>query len=127
MNASQPELQAELAKLLQYVAGVATAIRMNSMYSPEYRATATSSRDVMWLSESLYNFDQLGRAILIGDREVIGAACDHLIQVYARYKTDTSGHDSKATFDRYSAYFSLDDALDLIRAIKTKCSAAVLH
>jgi hypothetical protein len=127
MNASMPDLHTELAKLLQYVASVATAIRMNSLYSAEHRPTAATSRDVMWLSESLYNLDQLGRAVLSGDREIIGAACDHLIQVYARYKNESGGHDSKSTFDRYAAYFSLDDALDLIRAIKTKCTAATLH
>lgn len=83
MTAGNDGTSAQLGRLLNFVADMATAIRLNSAYrgvqtGPDEQA----SLDVMWLSDSLHNFNQLGRALEGGDVALVIGACEALKSYY---------------------------------------------
>lgn len=100
-------------------AGIAAAIRMCSAYNPNDDMRAVHGpRDVMLLSDSLHNFDQLGRAILEGSPALIMRACTGLEQAYARYTTEH-------TFERNAKFVNLPEAIALFGAIREKAQRSL--
>lgn len=80
-------LTCELARLLNFTAAVATAIRMYSAYNPSEQHL-NAPEDLMWLSDCLHNLDMLGRAVVEEKPANIVFACDVLLTTYAdRWKT----------------------------------------
>lgn len=82
--------------------------------------------DLMFLSDSLHNFDQLGHAIQEGRSASIVAACDSLLTAYGRYQTEDprfGSRQGKRTFDRNAERVSLEEAVDIFNDIRTKVSA----
>lgn len=137
----QLDLTEELGLLLIYIADVATAIRLHSaytggnpygalpveLYPTEVPPQQQSLNDVMWLSDSLHNFDRLGRAIQEQSTTKIVAACDMLIQQYQElYIVGKNGlkSDPKTTFDLHAHLVPLADAIAIFETIKSK---AVLY
>jgi hypothetical protein len=118
----------ELGKVMEYVAKTATAIRMHSAYRRQgsMPEEPTAQFDLLWLSDSLHNFDYLGSAIQSGQSETVVQACDELIEMYKRYGVDSSGFDSKAAFERAQEYgISLDEMVDVFISIRSKAIASV--
>ncbi|MBO9761788.1 hypothetical protein J7405_19995, partial [Xanthomonas phaseoli pv. manihotis] len=55
----------ELANLVRFTGNTALAIRQYSPYRADTTlASRTVARDVMWLSDSLHNFEAIGRSVL---------------------------------------------------------------
>ena len=75
----------ELARLSICTAKTAIAIRLNSAYAPLSKDDPNTPYYVMELSDSLHNFDQLGRAIIEKDVAQIIQSCEHLIWDYKRF------------------------------------------
>lgn len=122
-------IQIELAKLLEFVSRIATAIRMNSAYNGKAQHNPHASFDVMWLADSLHNLDGLGRAILEGKPEQIAFTCDRLVSMFEGYASESTGLKSepKHTFDRWSQLVDLRDGIDIFRAIKAKALAQTIQ
>jgi hypothetical protein len=124
-------LQAELGRLLSYVSRVALAIRLYSAYNPSKKYTLGQEIcdiDLMWLSDSLHNFNMLGDAIIMGQRESIDDSCDFLISAYKGYlqidHPNTLNNPRRASapaFARNEQYFLLNDGISILEAIKKKC------
>jgi hypothetical protein len=116
----------ELAELLDHISRTATAIRMHSAYTRQGAAPEApeAQYDLLWLSDSLHNFDYLSRAIRGGDQTMIQAACGALIKTYKQYAVDSSGFDSKAAFERAQQYdVNLDQAINIFQAISKKADS----
>lgn len=118
------DLTDELARLLSYTAGVAIAIRLNSAYRSDYKEqNPQHGYDVMWLADSLHNFDMLARAIQESNSAEIARACDMLLSFYAMYThgpTEGNKGDPQGSFARHARYANLDEALAVFKAIKAK-------
>ena len=115
----------EQAKLLSFVAKMAVAIRMNSPYSAVHQDCSTAPTDVMWLADSLHNFDVLGRAIEAGKSDGITFACNHLIEMYEDYLQDgnpSRPNPARASFSRWGHLVDLGEALEIFQAIKAKAA-----
>lgn len=124
------DLTSELARLLNYTAEVATAIRMNSPYNGCYEpANPQHGNDVMWLADCLHNFGMLGRAIQGADPKGIDFACDMLLQAYERYGQDSYSDivkgDPQGAFERNTELFSLAEGMRIFMDIKAKVSPLV--
>lgn len=134
-------LTEELGQLLIYIANVATAIRLHSaytdgnpygalpkeLYPAETSPQQQSLNDVMWLSDSLHNFDYLGRAIQERNVGMIVAACDMLIKQYQELYIAGNNRlksDPKTTFDLHAHLVPLTGAIAIFESIKSK---AVLY
>lgn len=115
------DLTDELARLVQFTAGVATAIRMYSAYNSAGRHE-DAPNDLMWLSDCLHNFDMLGRTVRGGDEQAIVFACDMLSNAYEGYQTIHPGstRQSKPAFDRNLSHFSLQEGIEIFRDIRSK-------
>jgi hypothetical protein len=109
----------EIAALLQHVADTATAIRMHSAYTRQGTKPEDplAQYDLLWLSDSIHNFDSLGRAIASNEQQQLIDACNELITQYECYGSDSRGFDSKAAFERARRY-----GVDLSRVITALCS-----
>lgn len=122
-------LTRELARLLSYTADVAIAIRLNSPYSGQYDLrNPQHGYDVLWLADSLHNFDSLGNAIQEGNPSNIASACDRLLQIYQMYTEGSFGSvkgDPKAAFERASNCFLLKDGMSIFLDIRTKVTPFV--
>ncbi len=116
----------ELAQILEYVAATAIEIRMHSAYARKGQLPERpeAQYDLLWLSDSLHNFDMLGRAIGSGSASNVIDACDDLIGMYQRYGSNDRDYNSKATFDRVEKKgIRLADAIDVFQAIRAKAIA----
>lgn len=122
MSDATLDLTPELTRLLNFTASVAIAIRMNSAYNSQSAHSPNTPHDVMWLADSLHNFDMLGRAIESGEATNIEFACDQLLRAYESYtRTDTGlKSEPNATFERNAQRVTLKEAQDIFRDIKTK-------
>ena len=118
----RPDLTAELAKLLNFTAHVALAIRRHSAYNPEAARQAHAPFDVMWLSDSLHNFSMLGHAILNGTPHEILVACNAHLSIYESYLEahPNSELQAQAAFERNVGRVRLSEAMDVFRAIRMK-------
>ncbi|MBN3761199.1 hypothetical protein [Burkholderia sp. Ac-20365] len=114
-------LSQELARLLNYTADVATAIRMNTPYNGAYdERNVEHAKDVMWLADSLHNFGVLGRAIERDDIHAVVAACDVLTDAYQRYREGDVGPkgDPVGAFRR--GMLKLEEGLAIFADIRRK-------
>lgn len=116
------DLTKELGELLGFVANMATAIRMNSAYSPinlENRAV-----DVMWLADSLHNFDSISLAVLEGQPEHIHSMTTSLISTYKWYMNPTNVDSYRGnpndTFERWKHLVSLEKGVEILQIIADK-------
>lgn len=115
-------LTEELARLLIFTASVATAIRMYSAYNQAGDRHEDAPNDLMWLSDSLHNFDMLGNAILGGTPGNILFACDSLLRSFQGYQEvfPESTRQAKPTFERNAQRIQLKDAMAIFIDIRAK-------
>lgn len=120
-------LTRELARLLNFTAVVATAIRMYSAYNPGGHHLGgerieNAPEDLMWLSDCLHNLDRLGRAVVEEKPANIVSACDALLTAYADYQVEDPrrSRQAKPSFDRNARMFSLREGMDIFTDIKAK-------
>ena len=116
-------LTRELARLLNFTADVATAIRMYSAYNQGGHEHENAPLDLMWLSDCLHGFDRLGRAILEKNPTNIVSACDSLLTSYESYQVLNpiyGDRNAKPSFDRNANMFSLNEGIDIFTDIKAK-------
>ncbi len=119
------DLSGEIGTLFEHVARVATAIRDHSAYTRgHYGPEHNKARyDLLWLSDCLHTFDRLGRALAAGSQRSLAEACQELLGMYDAYLVDSSGYDSRDTFQRLSARVPLAGVSDAIRSIAMKTAA----
>ena len=98
------DYSADLCRLLDFVSETATGIRMNSAYNRASEFEPNARVDAMWLSDALHNLGVIGRAIISGDEAQVVRACDQQIRIFQQYQSDSTGHNSKASFDRWSRF-----------------------
>lgn len=111
------DFTAELAQVLDYVSRVAIAIRMNSRYA-NAPLTLETSENVMWLSDSLHNFDRIGNAILARDYRALTQTCDLLQQMLREFQ-------SESVAKAHERYFKVQDMLDILDALRGKAAAGI--
>ncbi len=116
------DLTSELARILNFTAEVAIAIRMYSAYNQNGNRHEDAPGDLMWLSDCLHNFDMLGRAIQGGNPANIVAACDMLLKAYEGYQVENPRftRQAKPTFDRNADRVSLHEAMAIFTDIRAK-------
>ena len=114
------DLTRELARLLNFTASVAVAIRMYSAYNQNGARHENAPTDLMWLSDSLHNFDMLGNAILTDTPANILVACDSLLTSFQSYQKEfpRSTRQAKPTFDRNSQHVKLIEAMAIFTDIR---------
>ncbi|KXB17494.1 hypothetical protein [Xylella fastidiosa] len=123
----------ELGRLLNYVADVAKAIRMNSPYNGKYKDLAPHEvgLDVMQLANSLHCLGRLGDAIKNADNSKIVDACDALMSYYAMFTEGGRGEgmkgDPKASFDRHCHICNPQQAISVFAGISDKALAKCLE
>ena len=122
------DLSTELARLLNFTATVAIAIRMYSAYNSSGARHEDAPNDLMWLSDSLHNFDMLGNAILAGIPENILFACDSLLKAFQSYQEVFPGstRQAKPTFERNSQHVDLKVAMAIFTDIRVKVLQAIV-
>lgn len=128
----QLNLTKELSQLLIYVGNVAIAIRMNSAYNGDSIHNPNTPYDVMWLSDSLHNFDVLGEAIEQGNPEKIDRACGKILFLinnqYTKILPEFVGQlkgNPPETFERYNRYVDLNKAAEILNRIREKVSSLI--
>lgn len=116
------DLTKELGELLGFIANMATAIRMNSAYS--HVNTGNRDVDVMWLADSLHNFDSISSAILEGQQERIHFMTTSIISTYKWYmnptNVDSYRGNPKNTFERWKHLVSLEKGIEILQTIAAK-------
>lgn len=119
------DLTSELARLLEFAAKIAIAIRMYSAYNQSGEHHEDAPSDLMWLSDSLHNFDMLGRAVLDGSPPNIILACDTLSRSFRGYQEihPNSTRQAKPTFDRNAKRIDLNEAIAVFEEIRSKAAA----
>lgn len=120
------DLTNELAKLLNFVSSVAIALRMNSAYSPVSSSNPDKDEDIMWLSDSLHNFDSLARAIETGDSKVIHSAALGLADTFNTYLNPKPNSypksDPRDTFKKWEREVSIPYVIRVLKSIAAKTS-----
>lgn len=123
------DITSEMARLFIHVSRVATAIRMTSAYGSDstFKDPKLIPYDVLWLSDSLHNFDGLGRTIGQGDLAGISVQCSFLLGRYGEYQpTEQNQHlSSRNSFERYSRFCNPQEVVELLTAIKQKADTAM--
>ncbi|GEM_PF-960115 len=121
----QKDFTSELARLLNFTSQVATAIRMYSSYNQSGAMHEDLLGDLMWLSDCLHGFDQLGRAMLSNNQPQILAACESILSAYQGYQVEDPRftRQAKAAFERNKKLFSLQEGIDILNAIQAKVMA----
>lgn len=116
------DLTQELARLLKFTASIAVAIRMYSAYNQSRTPHVDAPNDLMWLADSLHNFDQLGNAVLGGVPTNIVFACDSLLKSFQGYQEVFPGstRQAKPTFERNARRVDLRDAMAIFSDIRAK-------
>ncbi len=118
-------LTQELGELLSFTGRVGVAIRMYSAYAPESQPlNKAGAEDLMYLSDSIHDFDAFGVAIAGGDESEIERQCNGLISMYKHYLLDEpragmKGH-ARATFERNEGILSLRDGIGILERIHQK-------
>jgi hypothetical protein len=88
---------------------------------------ARARYDLHWLSDCLHGLDQLGQALERGSLGALNIACADLLSMYETYLKDTSGYNSRDTFQRLAKQVPMTQAIDAIRSIATKARYATLQ
>lgn len=121
----------ELALLMQFTGQVATAIRMYSAYSggspSDYLRIShdreRDSIDLMFLSDSLHHFSELGFAVQKGEAARIVDVCDSLLRNFSDYQIERpefGTRQAKPTFERWKNTIDLDIAKGAVDSIRCK-------
>jgi hypothetical protein len=120
------DVSGEVGVLFEHVARVALAVREHSAYTRgHYRQESNKARyDLLWLSDSLHTFDQLGRALAGGNARALASASGELAAMYDAYPRDGSGYDSRDTFRRLAERVPLASVSDAIRSLAAKAAQA---
>ncbi len=87
-----------------------------------------SSQDLMWITDTIHNFDSLAEAIKSGNREHINQVCDRFLQYFDRIKNIEEFPHSHSkgspveTFskDQVKSLIDFDIAVNAIQSIKLK-------
>lgn len=132
----------ELSELLCFTSGAGTAARLFSAYSSEFAhpqegtesapgqvvMSLESSQDLMWITDTIHNFNSLSEAINSGNPEYINDTCDRFID-YFKWLMDHEEHMQKGTkgnpaetFSRYRFrdLIEIERAVNAISSIKSK-------
>lgn len=91
-----------IGEMFTYISDVATAIRMNSAYNQKIGNNEFSACDVMWLSDSLHNFNMLGKALI--ENQDVKDSVERLISIFRSYMQGGSNSDASGTYERWSRY-----------------------
>lgn len=123
------DLTTELARLLNFTARIAIAIRMYSAYNQSSAHHEDAPNDLMWLSDSLHNFGMLGNAILAGIPQNIIVACDSLLKTFHSYQEVFPGstRQAKPTFERNAHRVELKEAMAIFTDIRVKVLAQTIE
>jgi multidrug efflux pump subunit AcrA (membrane-fusion protein) len=123
------DLAVEIGVLLEHVARVARALRPYSAHGRGHLGPepARARYDLHWLSDCLHGLDQLGQALERGSLGALNIACADLLSMYETYLKDTSGYNSRDTFQRLAKQVPMTQAIDAIRSIATKARYATLQ
>ncbi|MFT4247885.1 MAG: hypothetical protein QM581_07590 [Pseudomonas sp.] len=118
------DISAEIGTIFEHVARVARAIRHYSAFSRGHQAPESGKAryDLHWLSDCLHSFDQIGKALARGSSTALTAACKELLTMYNAYPKDSSGYNSRDTFQRLAVDVPLDGVTDAIRSITLKAA-----
>ncbi|GEM_PF-486725 len=120
------DISGEIGLLFEHVARVAATIRNYSAYTRGHSAPEQNKAryDLLWLSDSLHSLDKIGKALASGSLKALSAACSELLSMYDAYLKDTSGYNSRDTFQRLSDSVPLAEVKDAIRSITIKAAPA---
>lgn len=118
------DISSEIGTLFEHVARVARTIRHYSAYSRGHQAPESGKAryDLHWLSDCLHSFDQIGKALARGSATALTAACRDLLAMYDAYPKDSSGYNSRDTFQRLAVDVPLGGVTDAIRSITVKAA-----
>ncbi|EGD20703.1 hypothetical protein XGA_0609, partial [Xanthomonas hortorum ATCC 19865] len=100
----------ELASLVLFTGTTALAIRQYSAYRADTTlASRTVARDVMWLSDSMHNFEAIGRSVLQANHAHVAFMAGLLAEQFQEHlQTDPSDPESPAAaFQRHTQYVDL--------------------
>ncbi|AOD14771.1 hypothetical protein VB151_03475 [Xanthomonas fragariae] len=116
----------EIGTLFAHVARVARSLRRYSAYSRGHNAPepSTARYDLHWLADCLHSFDHIGHALTGSNIAALVTACQDLLSMYDHYLNDSSGYNSRDTFQRLSNDVPLSEATDAIRSIIVKATLA---
>lgn len=121
----------ELARLVRFSSDVAAAIRMMTPYNCGSDRDSNAPNDIMWLSDCLIMFGELGRLIEedTSNLDSICRECGHILSVFQAYTqggiagTKYKG-DSAGAFQRHSGLVRLEEATALLRDMRDKATRA---
>ena len=118
------DISAEIGTLFEHVARVAKTIRHYSAYNRGHQAPEPSKAryDLLWLSDCLHSFDQIGQALAQGSVSALKTACRELLSMYEAYPRDGSGYNSRDTFRRLANEVPLTDVINAMKSIMEKAS-----
>lgn len=125
------DLTEQLASLMIFAGCVGTAVMQ---YSSTYSGNASdlagfAHDDLMWLGDSLTNFEGLGLAIVRDDHKRTIFLCDDLAKKFRSYQAANPQCDrqAKPTFDRQAKLVKLNDAIELVESIKAAVQAVAIQ
>lgn len=130
----QIDFSTDLAKLMIFTGETATAIRMYSAYSGGSPSTYLRRRasadqeavELMFLSDALHHFSDIGIAIQKGDNAHIVNTAEGILRAFADYDNEQfRPRWGKPTFDAWAQTVRLEDAKEAIANIRDKAAAAV--
>lgn len=116
------DLSWEIGTLLEHVSRVAAAIRDYSAYTRGHIGTEPNKAryDLLWLSNCIYNLDEVGRALTRGNPRALSLACTDLLAAYDSYLKDSSGYNSRDTFQRLAEKVPLAEVKEAIKSLMMK-------
>ena len=118
----------ELASLVLFTGTTALAIRQYSAYRADTTlASRTVARDVMWLSDSMHNFEAIGRNVLQANHAHVAFMAGLLAEQFQEHlQTDPSDPESPAAaFQRHTQYVDLHAVIVTLLNLQAKAAAAV--
>jgi hypothetical protein len=122
------DLTSELAKLLIHTGNLATAIRHYSAYTMSRFQHPDAPYHIMWLSDSLHNFNSLGATILEGEPQRILAACDAHLAMHCgpveQSRCATAEANARVSFES-TARHNADSVRDILNDIRAKALSVV--
>lgn len=121
MESKTVDFTEELARLAICTANTAIAIRLNSPYAPMSKDNPNTPYYVMELSDSLHNFDQLGRAIIAKNIDQIIQSCEFLISDYTGFLND--GNEQLKDLLNQNRHFKPKEFIAVFQDIKAKAKA----
>ncbi|MEN9187127.1 hypothetical protein WH216_14985 [Xanthomonas perforans] len=117
----------ELANLVRFTGNTALAIRQYCAYSADATPASRAPCDVMWLSDSLHNFEAIGRSVLQANHAHVAFMAGLLAEQFQEHlQTDPSDPESPAAaFKRNARYVDLHAIIATLLNLQAKAAAAV--